>query len=92
MKQILPFQIECGATTCASGPGKFCRFLAPGVVGGGACYFFGMVYDDESGWIQRHPECLKLAASHERMIAECVPGGSICDPQQVADALRSWEP
>ena len=32
----------------------------------------------------------------ERLIAECVPGGSICDPQQVADAIRSycnaWEP
>ena len=26
----------------------------------------------------------------ERMIRECVPGGQSCDPQQVADALRSW--
>jgi hypothetical protein len=26
----------------------------------------------------------------ERMLAECVPGGSSCDPQQVADAIRSY--
>lgn len=38
-----------------------------------------------------------LAASHppptedvEQMILDCVPGGSICDPQQVADNLRAW--
>lgn len=26
----------------------------------------------------------------EQMILDCVPGGSICDPQQVADNLRAW--
>jgi hypothetical protein len=26
----------------------------------------------------------------EHMIAECVPGGSTCDPQQVADAIRRY--
>ena len=26
----------------------------------------------------------------ERLIRECVPGGSICDPQQVADAIRRY--
>lgn len=26
----------------------------------------------------------------ERMLAECVPGGTSCDPQQVADAIRSY--
>ena len=26
----------------------------------------------------------------ERMLAECVPGGSSCDPQQVADAIRHY--
>lgn len=61
MKHILQFQIECGAMTCAAEPGKFCHFLSPGVTGDGTCYFFGKVYDDESGWIQRHPECMKLA-------------------------------
>lgn len=32
----------------------------------------------------------------EKMLAECVPGGSSCDPQQVADAIRrycnAWPP
>ncbi len=26
----------------------------------------------------------------EALIAECVPGGSICDPQQVADSIRRY--
>lgn len=26
----------------------------------------------------------------EAMLRECVPGGSICDPQQVADSIRAW--
>lgn len=26
----------------------------------------------------------------EKLIAACVPGGSICDPQQVADAIRAF--
>jgi len=26
----------------------------------------------------------------EAMLADCVPGGSICDPQGVADAIREW--
>jgi hypothetical protein len=26
----------------------------------------------------------------ERMLAECVPGGDVCDPQQVADAIRRY--
>jgi hypothetical protein len=26
----------------------------------------------------------------EAMLAACVPGGSICDPQQVADAIRDY--
>ena len=26
----------------------------------------------------------------DQMIDDCVPGGSFCDPQQVADALREW--
>lgn len=31
-----------------------------------------------------HPDDL------ETMLADCVPGGSYCDPQQVADAIRNW--
>jgi len=26
----------------------------------------------------------------ERMIAECIPGGNLCDPQIVADAIRAY--
>lgn len=26
----------------------------------------------------------------EQMIRECIPGGSICDPQRVADNIRAW--
>jgi hypothetical protein len=26
----------------------------------------------------------------EAMLRDCVPGGSVCDPQQVADAIREW--
>lgn len=31
-----------------------------------------------------------LHAHIEQLILRCIPGGSICDPQQVADALRGW--
>jgi len=33
----------------------------------------------------REPEVMM-----ERMLADCVPGGSSCDPQRVADAIREW--
>lgn len=26
----------------------------------------------------------------DALLRECVPGGSSCDPQQVADAIREW--
>jgi hypothetical protein len=26
----------------------------------------------------------------QQMIDECLPGGSSCDPQHVADAIRAW--
>ncbi|NDY89772.1 hypothetical protein G3A44_01030 [Ideonella sp. TBM-1] len=26
----------------------------------------------------------------DHLISECVPGGSICDPQHVADAIRAY--
>lgn len=26
----------------------------------------------------------------EQMLRDCVPGGDVCDPQQVADSLREW--
>lgn len=30
------------------------------------------------------------AATAEAIIRDCIPGGSVCDPQQVADAIRAW--
>lgn len=33
-----------------------------------------------------------VAAERERIIRECIPGGDICDPQQIADAIRAGEP
>lgn len=26
----------------------------------------------------------------EDMLADCIPGGSVCDPQQIADRIREW--
>ncbi len=33
-----------------------------------------------------------VSAERERIIRECIPGGDICDPQQIADAIRAGEP
>jgi hypothetical protein len=52
---------ECGETTCATEPGKFCRFL-------GAIHFgqvpVCMLFDnrelqEKEGWTQRCEECLE---------------------------------
>lgn len=32
----------------------------------------------------------KPAPFVQQMIEDCLPGGSSCDPQQVADAIRAW--
>ncbi len=69
MKAILSFAIECGEKTCAKEPGLFCPFLKIGtdlsqrtsVKPAGICHLFGSVFENEEGWIQRHPECLKSA-------------------------------
>jgi hypothetical protein len=58
MKVAISFEFECGAKTCAIRVGEFCRFFSNDLKGGGMCYLFGEVFD-ENGWIQRHPECLK---------------------------------
>lgn len=36
------------------------------------------------------PETPASVIDVEALIRECVPGGDICDPQQVADAIRSY--
>jgi hypothetical protein len=60
MKATIIFDIECGAKTCASEPGKFCRFLRAQLNGNCSCHLFGKLFDD-SGWVQRHPDCLNIA-------------------------------
>lgn len=52
-------------------------------------------------WLYRHAEPLLTGKAPrqlvsvssidiEKMLAACVPGGSFCDPQQVADAIRRY--
>lgn len=61
-------EFECGETTCASEPGKFCRFLRVGWQGESICDLF---HDnggptklfDEGGWVQRCSECMKLGSN-----------------------------
>lgn len=68
----LQFKIDCGATTCASAPGKFCRYLGVRRFGTESiCLLFSRedrrrgvqfarVSDDgdPDGWAKRLPECL----------------------------------
>jgi hypothetical protein len=71
---ILKIEINCGKTTCASEPGKFCRFLGGrrwGTVY--ACMLFPMDNPGRKdqgastdlkqigGWIKRCPACLAAA-------------------------------
>ena len=62
MIKFLCFEIECGEKTCASKPGKFCRFFRSSLNGNDKCYLFGRVYPypDEYGWIQRHEGCIRI--------------------------------
>lgn len=54
------FTAQCGETTCASEPGRFCRFLQVHPIRDGNCELFGKVFE-EGGWIQRHRHCLRDA-------------------------------
>lgn len=48
------------------------------------------------GWIERCNEAererdaLRAALAPERLIPECCPGGYVCDPQKIADAIRIY--
>lgn len=37
-----------------------------------------------------HPQPVELSFDVEAMLAACLPGGSIVDPQVVADNIRAW--
>lgn len=63
MKRSIEF--ECGGTTCASEPGKFCRFLDMGRWGAHPhCTAFNHPLftdgDGLSGWLQRCEPCMEL--------------------------------
>jgi hypothetical protein len=68
MKAKLVF--ECGEMTCATTPGKFCRFLLLHPLGGGVCRLFDECelypYDSgpKAGWVARCSECLSLPKEH----------------------------
>lgn len=60
------FPIDCGDTTCASKPGKFCRFYGSRNFGQvPVCTLFpaerGWFTDlpEKDGWVQRCPACLE---------------------------------
>jgi hypothetical protein len=55
----LILDIDCGEKTCASSKGNFCQFFKSNLRNQCVCHIFGVVYPDESGWVQRHPDCLQ---------------------------------
>lgn len=57
MNKTLKFDIECGDITCASEPGKFCRFFQCDVFGKSSCFIFGQL-SEKDGWVQKHQDCL----------------------------------
>ena len=65
MKHNIKFEIDCGEKTCASEKGKFCHFLRLSLNGKDSCLLFGPVFDDNTGWIQRHKDCLKMSVIGE---------------------------
>lgn len=71
MKFILPLEIECGETGCASEPGKFCEYAWSQRFGTiHFCYLFSEKDEykgrytplaEKDGWLLRHPRCLAMA-------------------------------
>ena len=52
---------KCGENTCASEPGKFCRFFATKSFGTTMwCSWFNVRLLDKDGWVQRAPECKEM--------------------------------
>jgi len=74
MRARLTFEIECGERTCASKPGKFCRFLRTKKLGQiPVCDIFRerngeekRLLDSEEGWVLRCEECLAVAQEVKR--------------------------
>jgi hypothetical protein len=64
MNATIHLPIVCGATTCASEPGKFCQLLRWTLNGKASCHIFGQLHDAD-GWVQRAPECIAAAVPTE---------------------------
>lgn len=60
--RTLKFNIDCGAMTCASEPGKFCEFTGAKSFGTKPwCLLFDTALDDSgepNGWLKRCKECV----------------------------------
>lgn len=61
----LRVRVECGATTCASSPGKFCKYVGARKMGTvSICLLFPSIdtsftdLEDDDGWLQRCPDCI----------------------------------
>lgn len=73
MKHTLIEEIDCGEFTCASEPGKFCKFLGSSNFGTQSrCMYFrdkdwtNLHLDDTGdGWVQRAGVCLDLFRAEE---------------------------
>lgn len=50
---------------------------------------YAQPYHDEAARLRAELERAR-GATAETIIRDCIPGGSVCDPQQVADAIRAW--
>ena len=69
MKRVLKIEIECGNTTCASEPAKFCKYYGSRKFGQVyCCCLFGedrgykrsyTELEIKGGWIQRCAACLE---------------------------------
>lgn len=81
MKQQITFEIECGEKTCASSKGSFCQFFRPSLGRDGSCHLFGPVYDDGSGWVQRHRDCMPAEVTLDERQPQSV--------ESLIDALQS---
>ena len=63
--KTIKIEIDCGENTCASVPGKFCKFLGSMRFGTiNVCMLFNdetshTVLEDKDGWIQRCPKCIE---------------------------------
>ena len=78
MKSIL-FDINCGEKTCASEPGKFCKWVRTRKFG--AIYFCHLWHaedihgkqqslEEKDGWLMRRPECLNAEEAYNFMVTQ----------------------